>query len=390
MTNLLHLASGLFLIPVCYTYVIYPIATILLAKKKTNHQDFHTIENAPRLTILMAAHNEDLIIEKKIESILACNYPLAQLEIIIGTDCCTDRTDQIISKYAKEYPQIKHHQFDERQGKVRIINKLVSKSKHELLVLTDANVLFSEGTLFELAKHFKNSSIGLVDSHMKNYGMSPTGISIPEQSYISLEVKLKDAEGKLWGTMMGPFGGCFAMRKSLYKAVPENYLVDDFHLNMNVLEQGALCLHEPKALVYEDVSNHLIAEFNRKIRISTGNYQNLVHFAAMLIKSKKIAFTYISHKVIRWLSPFFILASLIFALLTYSDSTMSTLLLYSYLSIAGIVIIDISLMKAGIHFRLLRYITHFTSMNLALLIGFLRYLKGNSNGIWKRTERLQN
>ncbi|MEJ6589289.1 MAG: glycosyltransferase [Crocinitomicaceae bacterium] len=390
MTNLLHLASGLFLIPVCYTYIIYPIALILISKKKNNNQLFHLKENAPSLTILMAAHNEDRIIKKKIESILASSYSLDKLEIIIGTDCCTDNTDKIISDYTEKHPQIKHHVFDRRQGKVRIINKLVKESKNEILVLTDANVLFSKSTLFELTKHFKNKRIGLVDSHMKNYGMNPSGISLPEQSYISLEVRLKDAEGKLWGTMMGPFGGCFAIRKSLFKAVPENYLVDDFHLSMNVLDQGAHCIHESKAIVYEDVSNHLNAEFNRKIRISTGNFQNLLHFAFMLFKPKKIAFTFISHKVIRWISPFFIIASLIFALFTFSESSISSLLLICYLSLISIVLIDIVLMKLGLHIRLLRYITHFTLMNLALLIGFFGFLRGNSNGIWKRTERLQN
>ena len=342
------------------------------------------------LSIIMAAHNEEVILGKKLDSIFASNYPEDKIELIIGTDCCNDSTDEIVSRYKAKYPNINHIVFKERSGKVRIVNQLVKTAKNEILVLTDANVLFSKDTLFELAKHFKNNKIGLVDSHMKNYGLSETGISFPEQSYISLEVHLKDAEGRKFGSMMGPFGGCFAMRKNLYSEVPNNYLVDDFHISMNVLKSKAKCIHERKAVVFEDVSNHLSAEFKRKVRISAGNFQNLVHFRSMLFALDQVAFVFISHKVLRWLSPFFLIGSLVTAFLFKANFNLNLLILSIFALVIFLVCIDLLFMKVKIHIRILRYLTHFTTMNFALFIGFFKYLKGNSNGIWNRTERLQN
>ena len=350
----------------------------------------HDKEDLPMLSIIMAAHNEELVLRKKLDSIFSSEYPGNKIELLIGTDCCDDSTDDIIAQYKVDHPEIQHIVFKERSGKVRIVNKLVQIANNEILVLTDANVLFSKDTLFELAKHFKNQQIGLVDSHMKHYGLSETGISFPEQSYISLEVQLKDAEGKLFGSMMGPFGGCFAMRKNLFSEVPANYLVDDFHISMNVLRKKAKCIHEQKAIVFEDVSNHLSAEFKRKVRISTGNFQNLAHFKSMLLRADKVAFVFISHKVLRWLSPFFLIAALITAYFFKTHSSLNLFILIGFGTVILLVLTDLLLMKMKFHIRFLRYLTHFTSMNIALFIGFFKYLKGNSDGIWNRTERFQN
>ena len=189
--------------------------------------------------------------------------------------------------------------------------------------------------------------------------------------------------------MMGPFGGCFAIRKTLFSKVPDTYLVDDFFLNMCVLEEGKLCINEPKAIVYEDVSNDLKTEFKRKIRISAGNFQNLRHFFSSLFKFNKTAFVFFSHKVLRWTSPFLLLTSFTILILTYKESTLNQILLFAYLSSITIVLIDLFLSKVGIHLKAFRYMTHFISMNAALLIGFFKFLKGSKNSVWQRTERLQ-
>jgi hypothetical protein len=94
-----------------------------------------------------------------------------------------------------------------------------------------------------------------------------------KKAYISREVLIKQHESILWGTMMGPFGGCFAIRSELYEPVPKNFLVDDFYINMKVLEKGYQCINNLNALVFEDISNNLSDEFKRKVRISTGNFQ---------------------------------------------------------------------------------------------------------------------
>ena len=377
-----------FITPVIYTYFVYPLITIGMAKRKqTQKKEKEPI--IPKISILIAAHNEELVIESKIKSILSSKYPINEIEIIIGTDNCTDNTDNIIQEYANQHEIIKHVKFEKRSGKIKIINTLFDKALGEILVLTDANVLFTEHTLSALIQHFSDSKIGLVDSNMQNYGLKTTGISIPEKTYISIEGKLKNAEGRLWGKMMGPFGGCFAIRKKLFSKVPENFLVDDFFLNMIILENGYSCVNEPEAIVYEDVSNNLHAEFVRKSRISAGNFQNLSHFFHVLFKFNRLSFVFLSHKVFRWISPFFIIAVGILLCFIYGESILNTILLYSYVSSLIIIAFDLIFIKLGIHIKPFRYITHFAAMNTALFVGFLKFLGGSKSSVWKRTERLQ-
>ena len=388
MEPYLHIIFWTCLIPVIYTYLVYPVFTILIANSKKQVIPKQNKEY-PSISILIAAYNEELVIENKIKSILSSSYPEEKMEIIIGTDQCSDRTNEIVEQYVYKIENLYHIPFNERSGKIKIINSLYDRAKGDVLILTDANVIFTEDTVSQMTHHFANCDIGLVDSHMKNFGMNETGISIPEKSYISIEGQLKNAEGLLWGTMMGPFGGCFAIRKALFTKVPETYLVDDFFLNMCVLEKGKICINEPKAIVYEDVSNDLKTEFKRKIRISAGNFQNLSHFFSALFKFNKISFVFFSHKVLRWISPFLLLISFVILILTYKESSLNQFLFFAYLSSVTIVLIDLFLSKLGVHLKTFRYMTHFISMNIALFIGFFKFLKGSKNSIWQRTERLQ-
>jgi len=255
--------------------------------------------------------------------------------------------------------------------------------------LTDANVILKPNTLYELVKYFKVTEIGLVDANMVNKGLSSDGISFQEKAYISREVKIKNMEGKLWGSMMGPFGGCFAMRKSLYEKVPENYLVDDFYLSMKVLENNYKAINNVNAVVYEDVSNDLKEEFRRKIRIATGNFQNLASFVRLLFKKRGIGYCFFSHKVLRWLGPFFIIFTLMTSFYLGTESSFYSYVFYIQLVTFLFPFIDYLLRKIGLHIIILRFITHFYSMNLALLIGFYKYTKGVRSNVWQPTKRNQ-
>ncbi|MDB3905050.1 glycosyltransferase [Crocinitomicaceae bacterium] len=388
MSLTLNILLWSFITPVVYTYIVYPFVTIMLSKRiKVKDSSISSITS--KVSILIAAHNEELVIESKIKSILSSNYPNESIEILIGTDKCTDKTDEIIQRLSESNRNVKHIIFSERSGKIKIINSLTEDADGDVLILTDANVLFTENTISALLKHFNDPNVGLVDSNMKNFGMKSSGISIPEKTYISIEGKLKHAEGKMWGTMMGPFGGCFAMRKDLYSKIPETFLVDDFFLNMKVLESNFNCLNEPEAIVYEDVSNNLKAEFLRKSRISAGNFQNLAYFSSNLLKFNRLAFVFLSHKILRWLSPFFIVLIGLMLCFTYEESILNLSLAIGYLILFGFVWFDLLLLNIGIHIKPIRYLTHFASMNAALFIGFFKYLKGSKTSIWNRTERLQ-
>jgi hypothetical protein len=159
---------------------------------------------------------------------------------------------------------------------------------------------------------------------------------------------------------------------------------------MNILQNGHGAINDLQAIVYEDVSNQLSEEFRRKKRISMGNFINLFHFRKLLLKPfTKLGFIFISHKVIRWFGP--ILLLLIF-LANYSlilDSIFYKTTFFAQLILFIFPFIDLLLRKIGIHIIILRFITHFYSMNLALLIGMIDYLTANKKGVWEPTKRKQ-
>jgi len=228
--------------------------------------------------------------------------------------------------------------------------------------------------------------IGLVDTNMVNRGMKEEGISHQEKAYISREVSIKDRESRLWGAMMGPFGGCYAIRKEDYARVPSNFLVDDFYINMRIFEKGKLAINDIRALVFENIPDELKVEFRRKVRIGTGNFQNLRKFWR-LIFSARYGFAFLSHKVIRWFGPFFLLIALTANIYLASQGKLYLWILLGHLVIYLIPLLDWGLKKLNINIGPFRLATHFFSMNAALFIGFFRSLGKIHSGIWERTER---
>lgn len=375
---------------VFHTYILYPIILQIISSGKAANKIFYNDENElPNVSILLSVFNEEGVIEKKLRSLESLEYPVTKIEVIIGSDSSDDNTDQLIKDFARDHSHFNFIRFDTRQGKACIINHLTTLAKGEVIVITDANILHQPKSLFYLVRHFKNKNIGLVDSITTGTGIDIRGISLQEKAYISREARIKNMEGITWGTIMGPSGGFYALRKSNFHPVPPNFLVDDFYISMKVLEDGKSAISEPDAIVTEDVSNDLSEEFRRKARISAGNFQNLKKFAHLILKPfKPIGFCFISHKVLRWIGPFFIICALISNLLI-TNNFFYTFSLYTQIVLLIIPFIDIILRKFKIHIVILRFITHFYSMNLAILIGFTWFLKGIKTNAWKPTKRNQ-
>jgi cellulose synthase/poly-beta-1,6-N-acetylglucosamine synthase-like glycosyltransferase len=387
--------TAIFLI--CYTYLLFPSLLHLLALRRKPGErldrDEHLLPapgGLPFLSVIIAAFNEEGVIEAKIRSVLEADYPADRLEVLVGSDASTDRTNEILTGMKERHPLIRVSLFDRRTGKPGVVNRLAALSRGEILVITDANVMIESNTFMELAGSFRHPDIGLVDTRMINTGLKIDGISQQERFYINREVRIKHHESLLWGAMMGPFGGCYAVRKSVYQPVPDHFLVDDFYVNMAVLKKGFLCISNVNALVYEDVSNDLREEFRRKKRISAGNFQNLARFGSMLFSRRAgIAFCFLSHKVIRWTVPFLVLVTLGSSIALGMDDPLYLSLAMVQAVILLLPVIDYFLRKFKIHHIPLRFVSHFVLMNLALLAGFIRYIGGIKSNVWQPTRRNQ-
>jgi cellulose synthase/poly-beta-1,6-N-acetylglucosamine synthase-like glycosyltransferase len=370
-----------------HTYVFYPVILRILSLSRHNNRDIYQPgEDLPFVSVIISAYNEEAYIGEKIRSIFKGSYPAGKFEVLVGSDHSTDRTCELVKSLTEEYPSLHLFDFHERRGKGNVVNDLVKSARGNILILTDANVLFDADTIFHLVKHFKNKSIGLVDTNMINRGMRKEGISYQERAYISREVKIKNMEGKLWGAMMGPFGGCYAILKEDYSMVPSNYLVDDFYINMKIFEKRKLAINDTEAKVYEDLPDNLRVEFRRKIRIGTGNFQNLRAFWKLLF-TQRYGFAFWSHKVIRWFGPFIMIITMVVNIFLALNNELYLLILVVQVLAYLLPLLDFILKKMNIHLKPLRLITHFYSMNAALFIGFFKSLGPVRSGVWERTHR---
>ncbi len=372
---------------VLHTYVLYPlILRLFSANRKGNMIVFERNEELPFVSVIISAHNEESCIEEKIQSIYSGSYPPEKFEVLIGSDHSTDRTVEILERLTGKYLTLNFTDFKVRRGKGNVVNDLVKNARGSIIVLTDANVFFDADTLYNMVRHFKNPEIGLVDTNMVNRGMKEEGISYQEKAYISREVRIKNNESRLWGAMMGPFGGCYAIRVEDYAQVPANFLVDDFYINMKIFEKGKLAINDIDAVVFENVPDELKVEFWRKVRIGTGNFQNLRKFWR-LIFTVRYGFAFLSHKVIRWFGPFFLLIALGTNIYLASGSRVYLMILAVHLAVYFVPLADWALKRLDVHIGPFRLITHFFSMNAALFIGFFRSYGKVRSGAWERTER---
>jgi cellulose synthase/poly-beta-1,6-N-acetylglucosamine synthase-like glycosyltransferase len=376
-------------VAIIQSYFFYPLLISLASRrKKENDRVLTAADDLPYVSIIMAVHNEEKVITEKLQSLYNTRYPGERFELLVGSDGSSDRTNDILEECSKDHESFHFIAFSKRRGKPAVINELREKARGNILIMTDAQVLFTPDTIFELVKHYKNEQIGLVGANILNTRIDKSGISYQEWSFMSREIMLKYHEGKAWGTMIGAYGACYSIRNEYYTKVPEGYSVDDFYITMKVLERKKKCILELKAIGYEDVPNRLSEEFRRKIRIAAGNFQNLKTFYKLLWPPNTgLAFSFFSHKVLRWLGPFFLLFLLVSnTILALSDPFYRILLMIQ----GGLIIspfIDYLLRKIGLHIVILRFITHFYSMNLALLAGFLKFMKGTETNVWQPTRR---
>ncbi len=381
-----------------HTYVLYPLLLKVLARGKVLPvHSYYAAADAPEVIVLMAAYNEATVIAQKLESLQALDYPSDKIKILIGSDNSTDGTNEIIRKFAASDPRIQLHAFTERNGKPRIINRLVAAVQKAqplrpdlVFLMTDASVMLFPDTLRNLVRHLRDSKIALVDTHFQSKPAGDAGIAVSEGQYVSGEVMLKHRESLLWQRMIGPFGGCYLLRSSYYAPVPPKFLVDDFYIALKVFEQGGGAINDLDARCYETSSDEISEEYRRKARIGAGNFQNLQTFKHLLWSGDgPLAFAFTSHKILRWKGPFFI----IFAFLSSAILAMIGNLFYLALLLiqTGVWIIlpllDLILWKFNIHLKPLRNLRYFVFMNLALLNGFFKYLNGIKTNVWQPTKR---
>ena len=352
----------------------------------------------PFVSVLVAAYNEERVILQKLQTVLASVYPPDRLLLYVGSDCSSDGTNAVVSALAAREPRLRFFPFQRRRGKPGVINELAAAAlRHRpaaadhVFLMTDANVLLHVDTLRNLVRHLAaDPGLALVDSHLVHTRAGSDGVGGSELTYIGREVLLKYREGRLWQRMMGPFGGCYVLRSDHFDPVPPHALVDDFYLAMRVFERGGGALNDLEAYSYEGVGESLREEFRRKARISTGNVQNLLAFRRLWWPPAGVlGFAFFSHKVLRWLGPLWLLLLLVASVGWWlAAPAVGGYVLAGVLSVLiGLPLLDWLLQRGGIQLSLLRGWRYFVAMNLALGLGWWRFMTGEQRGIWTPPQR---
>jgi cellulose synthase/poly-beta-1,6-N-acetylglucosamine synthase-like glycosyltransferase len=379
---------------VFYVYLGYPILVVLLAHLRKPLT--YSANYFPTVTLIFAANNEERIIARKLENSLLLDYPQEKLQILIADDGSVDQTPEIAMSFQGRGVEVVS--FHRRRGKLAALNDAIKNARGEIFLFSDADNFFPPDALKEAVKYFQNPSIGAVSGGRNVIGDSMLGGA--ESLYWKYEEFIKRQESRL-GSCVGVAGDLLAVRKMLFVSPPVGIINDDFYMAMGVLKQGYRVIYAPAARSFHPVAETESGEAERRARMVAGRYQAVFSAWRMLPFKNPIAlWQIISHKYLRPLVPFAMIAALIANLVTVLKPlsiTGSSLLLLSHpydqiFLILQIIFYGIALI--GMRFRLggfigkIIYLPAFlVNSNLAALRGFYRYISSNQTVVWKKADR---
>lgn len=367
------------------SYLIYPVLIHLLSmlKRKSELTDLKKT-----ITILISAYNEEKVIRQRIENINTLDYDKNLIEVIIGSDCSNDKTNEILLELKDFYPWLKIFLFEKRRGKAAVINDIVQKANNEIIIFSDANTVFNKNAVNNLINKFSNDSIGGVSGKLVLSDENITSQSVEEKKYWMLETFIKKSEGKL-GILIGANGGIFAIRRELFTTIPINKAVtDDLFLSLSVLSKGYKFLYAKDAVAHESVANDVKSEYKRKKRFAATNYQTLFFVKNLLFnKNLLLSYSFWSHKVLRWFLPFQLILLFILNLILFSNGKIFELLFYLQCAVYVCAFIGFILTYIKVRFIFFSLPYFFIVTNIALLVGFFNFLRKSHSVIWESTQR---
>lgn len=287
---------------VFYTYVGYGILLCMLVKIKEffSKPAIHQISPAdfPYVSLLIAAYNEEKIVDEKMSNCFELGYPKDKLKIVWITDGSTDSTNEKLSRYSNAEVLFE----PKRGGKTAALNRAMNFINTDIVIFTDANTILNKDSITEIVNAFSDPKVGCVAGEKRIALSSATNTSsLGEGAYWKYESVLKEMDSRL-NTTAGAAGELFAVRKDLYEYVEEDTLLDDFIISMRIAKKGYKIRYCKNAYAVEGGSLNMREEKKRKVRIAAGGIQSVIRLSSLLniFKYPLLSFQYISHRVLRW------------------------------------------------------------------------------------------
>jgi poly-beta-1,6-N-acetyl-D-glucosamine synthase len=358
-----------------YAYIGYPL--VLLGFGLIIRRPVMKAPVTPMLSLLIPACNEARVIERKIRNSLALEYPTDRLEIVIASDGSTDETEAIARRFEVAGGRVRVLAFPNNRGKMSVLNAAVPELRGEIVIFSDASAMLAPDSVRRLVENFADPSVGAVSGLYQVVRPAEVNIGASESLYWKYETFLKTRESQLAATL-GGHGQLHAVRKELYPFPPSETINDDYVIPVSVLSRGFRAVYEPSAMVYEEARE--MTGFARRIRIMAGNLQQLRNLPQFMRPLQPLPlFFFVSHKVIRLVAPFAMLAA-IAANLFLLGSPVYAALFWAQIGFYTLAVLGLT---GRLRPRALTLPFYFCMVNAAAFFGLYHAMTRRKNLAWK-------
>ncbi|HEY6046618.1 MAG TPA: glycosyltransferase family 2 protein [Pyrinomonadaceae bacterium] len=362
-----------------YTYAGYPLLVFVISSLRP--RAVKRAEFLPAVTLIITAYNEELHLRAKLENTLALDYPPELLEIMVASDCSSDRTDEIAREFEKRGVRLVRQ--SERLGKTAAQNSAVEQARGEIILFSDATSHYQRDVVRMLMPSFADANVGCVAGRLVYIDPAESHVGRGARSYWSYESFLKNHESRA-GSLIGASGCLYAVRRSAYVPLYHE-ACSDFIIATKMVEQGLRAVYEPLAVCTEETNRQSGREMKMRVRIIAQTFTDLWRHRAMMnpLRTGFYAVQLLSHKVMRYFVPFFLLALLAASAVLARGSFAFQILLALQLAGYGAGVLAWFLDRAGVRSRLLVLPQYFLLANIASLIAFYKFLRGERYARWE-------
>ena len=386
----MHIIFWFSVVFILYAYFGYPFMLAVMARIR-NCPVKRDPGYLPSVTLIITVHNEEARIRQKIANTKRIDYPLEGFEVLVASDASTDSTESIVGEES-DFSVVRSEQ---RLGKEHAQKLAVDQAKGEILVFSDVATLLDPDAIRNIAANFADPSVGCVSS--EDRFIDERGHVSGEGAYVKYEMMLRRLETKVC-SLVGLSGSFFAARRD----VCSNWQIDlqsDFNTLLNAVKQGFRGVSDPKSIGYYKNISDQRKEFERKVRTIVRGLSVIMRNLSILNFFRYGIFSWelFSHKLCRWLVPFFLLLAFTSNLALLSSSSIYTALFCGQLMFYSLAFLHFVLGSGAsrrkedrIRFRLrsLRAIPYyFFLVNAAMLLAWVKYFSGERNVYWEPSKR---
>jgi cellulose synthase/poly-beta-1,6-N-acetylglucosamine synthase-like glycosyltransferase len=368
-----------------FIYFGYGICVTIINKIIPKNNIIKIAENElPTVAILIAAYNEQEVIEQKINNTIGLDYPKEKFNIYIISDGSDDKTNKIIEKFNN----VKLLWQPVRKGKSAAINRAMLYINEEITVFTDANVMLNKVALKEIINHYANRNIGGVSGEKRV--IIAQGAASTEGLYWKYESFLKNQDAKL-NTLVGAAGELFSIRTSLFKSIPEDTLLDDLMISMDIIAQGYKIAYEPNAYASETPSANINEEYKRKVRISAGGLQSIIRLQQFLnpFDFGILSFQYFIRRFSRWIfAPILIIATFLSNLFLWNNGILFQAIFCAQIIFHLSALLGWIVENYNIKSKVFYIPFYFNFMHYCIVAGWVKFISGKQKATWQKASRM--